>query len=112
MYKVIRSGERFHFQNEWLSSYYSFSFADYYDPANLHFGPLRVFNDDIFQPGTGFPMHPHAEMEIVTYVIRGALEHTDSLGNRGRICARITAQPELTLSAAGGRAHFMLIDLP
>ncbi len=60
-----------------------FSFADYYDPNNVNFGSLRVFNDDIIQPGTGFDFHQHQDMEIVTYVIDGTLEHKDSLGNQG-----------------------------
>lgn len=93
--KVIPSESRYLAEHGWLTSRFSFSFAEYYDPANLHFGPLRVFNDDIIQPGTGFDMHPHADMEIVTYVVEGSLEHRDSMGNIGIINAgelqRITA---------------------
>ena len=80
---VIRSAER-HFKDAgWLQTHWHFSFADYDDPENVHFGPLRVFNDDVVQPAGGFDMHPHRDMEIITYVIRGQLEHRDHLGNRG-----------------------------
>ena len=85
MYQIIRSGDRHHFQNDWLSTYWHFSFADYYDPANVSFGPLRVFNDDTVQPGKGFAAHGHREMEIVTYVLDGELEHRDSTGGHGVI---------------------------
>lgn len=81
--QVIRSHERHHSDSGWLSTYWHFSFADYDDPANVHFGPLRVFNDDVIQPGQGFGMHPHRDMEIITYVLDGRLEHRDHLGNRG-----------------------------
>jgi redox-sensitive bicupin YhaK (pirin superfamily) len=87
MVRVIRSADRYHVQNEWLSTYWHFSFDHYYDPANVSFGPLRVFNDDTIAPGGGFPFHPHREMEIVTYLIEGELEHQDTLGNRGVISA-------------------------
>jgi redox-sensitive bicupin YhaK (pirin superfamily) len=83
--KLIRNAERYHFENEWLSTYWHFSFDHYHDPANISFGPLRVFNDDVVQPGGGFPQHGHREMEIVTYVIEGQLEHRDDLGNAGLI---------------------------
>ena len=85
MIKVIRSGERFHFESDWLSTYWHFSFDRYYDPNNMSFGALRVFNDDVVQPSTGFPLHGHSEMEILTYVIEGELEHKDSTGGAGRI---------------------------
>ena len=85
MLQVIRSKERHHVDAGWLSTYWHFSFDDYYDPENVSFGPLRVFNDDVIQPAGGFPAHPHKEMEIVTYVIDGTLEHKDSMGNTGRI---------------------------
>jgi len=68
----------------WLDTKHHFSFADYHDPARLHWGALRVWNDDTIQPGTGFPPHPHANMEIITYVREGAITHQDSLGNHGR----------------------------
>jgi redox-sensitive bicupin YhaK (pirin superfamily) len=68
----------------WLDTRHHFSFADYQDPARMHWGALRVWNDDAIQPGTGFPPHPHSEMEIMTYVREGAITHQDSLGNEGR----------------------------
>lgn len=80
--RIIRAAERFQADHGWLTSRFSFSFAEYYDRHNMQFGPLRVFNDDIVQPETGFGKHPHAEMEIVSYVISGELTHQDSTGNR------------------------------
>lgn len=85
MIQLIRNAERYHFENEWLSTYWHFSFDHYYDPTNVSFGPLRVFNDDIIRPGGGFPQHGHREMEIVTYVIKGQLKHRDDLSNVGVI---------------------------
>ncbi|HEX9760376.1 MAG TPA: pirin family protein [Candidatus Acidoferrales bacterium] len=85
MTQIIRAGERYHHDAGWLSTYWHFSFDHYHDPANIQFGPLRVFNDDVVQPSGGFPMHAHREMEIVTYVLSGTLEHRDSLGNTGQI---------------------------
>ncbi|MER2998797.1 pirin family protein [Pontibacter populi] len=82
MIKQISATERHEARTgDWLRSNYLFSFADYYDPANVQFGPLRVFNDDYVSPDSGFPTHPHTEMEIVTIVLDGELTHTDSLGN-------------------------------
>ncbi|MBU0644379.1 MAG: pirin family protein, partial [Alphaproteobacteria bacterium] len=68
-------------EHGWLSSRFSFSFAEYYNPAQMHFGVLRVLNDDVIQAGKGFGMHPHENMEIVTIPLSGALEHRDSMGN-------------------------------
>lgn len=68
----------------WLDTHYHFSFAHYRDPQRMHWGALRVWNDDEIAPGAGFPPHPHADMEIVTYVRQGAVTHEDSLGNKGR----------------------------
>jgi len=68
----------------WLDAKHHFSFADYQDPARVHWGNLRVWNDDTIAPGTGFPPHPHRDMEIITYVREGAITHEDSLGNKGR----------------------------
>lgn len=68
----------------WLNTHYHFSFANYHNPKRMGFGNLRVINDDIIQPGTGFSTHPHRDMEIITYVTQGAITHKDSQGNQGR----------------------------
>ncbi|WP_313401285.1 pirin family protein [Stenotrophomonas sp.] len=68
----------------WLDAKHHFSFADYHDPKRMNWGAMRVWNDDTIQPGTGFPPHPHAEMEIITYVREGAISHKDDQGNQGR----------------------------
>jgi hypothetical protein len=83
VFTIQRAADRARFDFGWLETHHSFSFADYYDPANLNWGALRVFNDDTVQPGKGFGTHPHRDMEIVTYVLRGELEHRDSLGHHG-----------------------------
>ena len=76
-----------HAHHGWLNARHHFSFADYHDPARMHWGRLRVWNDDTIAPQSGFPAHPHRDMEIITYVRQGAITHEDSLGNRGRTVA-------------------------
>lgn len=82
---IRRKSDRFETQIPWLESYHSFSFGHHYDPNNTHHGLLLVNNDDIIRPGTGFSTHPHQDMEIVTWVLDGELEHKDSEGNKGVI---------------------------
>lgn len=85
MMQITKAADRFHLESDWLSAYWLFSFDRYYDPNNMSFGPLRVFNHDMIKGGAGFPTHPHREMEIVTYVLEGELTHKDSTGGRGVI---------------------------
>jgi len=85
MIQITRSVARHHADHGWLQTHWHFSFSDYYDEKNMNWSALRVFNDDVIQPDSGFPMHAHRDMEIITYVITGQLEHQDHLGNRGLI---------------------------
>ena len=83
--KIIRADEHYCNKTDWLTTYHHFSFAEYQNLEKMNFGPLRVFNDDEIQPGTGFDFHHHRDMEIITYVIDGELEHKDNQGNQGVI---------------------------
>lgn len=85
----------------WLDTRHHFSFAEYYDPRRMHWGNLRVWNDDTIAPRSGFPRHPHRDMEIITYVRKGAITHQDSLGNKGRT----KAGDVQVMSAGTGIAH-------
>ena len=87
MIEIIRSEARGAANHGWLDSRFSFSFADYYDPDRMGFGPLRVINEDRIEAGTGFGTHPHRDMEIITYIIDGQIDHEDSMGNGSAIKA-------------------------
>ncbi len=96
MMKIRKTNERGHASHGWLDTYHTFSFADYYDPQSMGFCSLRVINDDLVMPGMGFGTHPHRDMEIITYILSGALEHKDSLGN-----GRVIRAGEVQYIAAG-----------
>ncbi len=85
--RIRRSADRGHADHGWLQAYHTFSFADYHDPQHMHWGPMRVLNQDTIQPDSGFGTHGHKDMEIVTYVYDGVLEHRDSMGNGSQLHA-------------------------
>jgi len=102
MLTYIPAADRYHAAPAaWLNSYFLFSFADYFDRNNMHFGPLRVFNDDNIAAQSGFPQHPHSEMEIVTLVLEGEITHQDTMGNK----TSIKAGEVQRMTAGTGLAH-------
>lgn len=101
MIRKIKREERYFQDYGWLKTFWLFSFSEYYDPRNMNFGSLRVFNDDLIMPGSGFPNHPHSNMEIVTIVLEGNLTHKDSVGNQ----AVISHSKVQRMSAGSGIVH-------
>jgi redox-sensitive bicupin YhaK (pirin superfamily) len=96
MITIRRANDRGHIQYDWLNTYHTFSFGEYHDPEHVHFRSLRVVNEDYVKANTGFPFHDHMDMEIITYIISGELQHKDSLGNTS-----VIRRGEIQLMRAG-----------
>ena len=104
---IDRATSRGYFNHGWLKTYHTFSFANYYNPRRIHFGALRVLNDDRISPGEGFDMHPHKNMEVVSIPLKGYLKHGDSIENQ----SIITPGEIQVMSTGKGKVSFSLLPL-